>query len=123
MSIALYEDSALTTEIIASRGQFKTVVNRLDDERGSNDRMVDGTLVKWKVFTKGGWRVVCSFLKETDRDTLQSEKNLDRVFYFVPDVENKSTTAYAVRWVNPFQETPNDIDDRYMNVLLMLKEE
>lgn len=102
-----YVDAAKVTTIIVSGGNFLSTSTRKDYHKGSHYRLTDGTLESWSEHTKYEVVLSLSEVSETDIDTLETEYDLHRSFYFYPDVANRDAEYYEVKWVGVFNAVYN----------------
>jgi len=112
--IGLYEDAAKVTTIITSEGVFHTAVSRTDYYQRGTYRLTNDTLESWtRESGKYEATIKCTGLREGDRDTLKTEYDENRAFFFFPDVVNEPAVYYEVRWVGKYAESYNQKDGRY----------
>ena len=116
-----YVDAAKVTTIIISGGNFLSTATRKDYQKGGYYRLTDGTLETWNEHTKYEEVLSLSEISETDKDTLETEYDLHRSFYYYPDVANRATEYYQVKWTGVFNAVYNKRTKLY-SLKIILKE-
>lgn len=115
-----YSDTA-KTEVIFEGTNVLTKSSRKDYLDGDDYRLADGTLVTWEKVAKYEEKLTCYLVSETDRNTLKDEYDEHEAFYYYPDVINRSTEYYQVKWTGRYIETFDKKTKRY-TITIELKE-
>ena len=116
-----YEDASKVSTIITSQSAILTASKRNDDLKETSYRLTDGTLETSFIYNKYSETLTLKNVTETDRNTLKTEYDLHRTFYYYPDVTNRSTEYYAVKWVGKYNESWNKKLQLY-TIVIVLKE-
>jgi len=116
-----YEDAAKATTIIESGLNFLTTSRRKDWRLGGDYRLTNGTLITFSEVDKYEEILTLKNVSKTDRNTLKTEYNLHREFYYYPDVINRATEYYKVKWVGAWNEDWNKRIQLY-TIVISLKE-
>ena len=116
-----YEDSGKVTTIIESGGNFLSIADRKDDYLGGDFRLLNGDLVTFTVYSKFEEVLKLSNVSESDRNTLKTEYDLHRNFYYYPDLINRASEYYEVQWTGNYVES-YDKRTNFYSITIQLKE-